>query len=166
MRKRSTSRPDDRATNAVERPATAQEVYVALLAERVSPALRSLGLTGSGGRYSLASDSHWALIGFQRSRFSDRREVSFTINLLVVSRDDWTALAAGRPEVGDRPHAGTHYGGPVENIRIGKLLPSGEDTWWRIGPRDQIDGIAREIMTSLTDFAVPWLRSRLVAPPA
>ncbi len=46
---------------------TAQEQYRIMINGVISPALRSLGLKGSGGRYELPSVTHWALLDFQKS---------------------------------------------------------------------------------------------------
>jgi hypothetical protein len=84
---------------------TAQDVYAALIKDDISPAMREQGLVGSSGRYALKSDSHWALVGFQKSWYSDRAEVQFTVNLLTVRRDDWESLIAERPySAPSRPH--------------------------------------------------------------
>ncbi len=40
----------------------------------ISPALRTMGFKGSGGRYQLPSEDQWALLGFQKSTFSDALE--------------------------------------------------------------------------------------------
>ena len=67
--------------------ATTQENYAALVKDRLSPAFRELGLRGSGGRYELPLRvPGWALPDLQRSAYSDKAEIRFTVNLLVVSQ--------------------------------------------------------------------------------
>jgi hypothetical protein len=65
--------------------AAAQDLYDQLVKQSLSPALRSLGFTGSGGRYSLRNEDCWVLVGFQKSAYSDGDEVRFTVNLLVAT---------------------------------------------------------------------------------
>src|SRR5690349_15989611 len=71
---------------------TAHQAYAALVKAGLSPGFRARGWTGSGGRYQLPSETHWVLAGTQKSASSDRDEVRFTVNLLVVSRDDWSEI--------------------------------------------------------------------------
>src|SRR5947209_7169681 len=66
---------------------SAQETFKRMMREQVAPQLRALGFKGSGQRFTLPSDSHWALLGFQRSAWGDSRKGKFTINLTVVSKD-------------------------------------------------------------------------------
>src|SRR6478609_3796415 len=80
-----------------------QTVYKDLVKEMLSPGFRRLGLIGSGGRYSLKSDCCWALLGLQKSAFSDASDVRFTANLLVVSRAAWSTTRADRPDRPERP---------------------------------------------------------------
>jgi hypothetical protein len=70
--------------NAVE--VSAQALYDALVKDTLSPAFRALGFKGSGGRYSMPGSDCWALLGLQKSAYSDAAEVQFTINLLVVNK--------------------------------------------------------------------------------
>lgn len=140
---------------------TAQALYAAMLKERISPALRSLGLAGSGGRYSMKSESHWALIGFQKSAYSDRSEVRFTVNLLVVSRADWATLSAERSWNRERPAAGTYYGPRVANQRLGALVGSHEDKWWRVYAGQDMDLVASEVIGDLANVGLPWLQARI-----
>lgn len=73
-----------------------------MLKSLVAPELRNLGLRGSGRSYSIPSETHWAVIGFQGSqsnsadlvRFSqlDQSDPSDGHSLMVPSRN---ALASG-----------------------------------------------------------------------
>lgn len=51
----------------IEQGETAQDVYKRLINDSLSPAFRERGFSGSAGRYSLNSKTHWALLGFQKS---------------------------------------------------------------------------------------------------
>jgi hypothetical protein len=65
---------------------TAQETYREMMKTQVAPALRGLGFKGSGQNYELPSPGHWAMLGFQKSAWSDASALRFTVNVLVVSR--------------------------------------------------------------------------------
>lgn len=139
----------------------AQDLYAALIKDEISPAMREHGLVGSGGRYAMKSDSHWALVGFQKSRYSDRAEVQFTVNLLAVSRDEWQSLIAEHPHYGAKPSASVLYAEPVRSTRIGYLLEDPEDRWWRIYDGQDIDRVRSEVISALIERGLPWLREQI-----
>src|SRR5215203_3046681 len=68
---------------------TAQAVFKTMLRDQVAPRLRELGFEGSRQNFSLPSETHYALLAFQKSDFSDKSAVRFTVNLTVVGREDW-----------------------------------------------------------------------------
>jgi hypothetical protein len=123
--------------------------------------MRAQGLVGSGGRYSLKSVSHWALVGFQKSWYSDRAEVRFTVNLLAVRKDHWASLAAERPHYGAKPSASTRYGEPVRSTRIGNLLEHHADTWWRIYEGQDMDRVRSDVVVAIVEHGLPWLRNQV-----
>jgi hypothetical protein len=47
---------------------TAQNTFKRMMREQVAPKLRVLGFKGSGQKFVLASDSHWALLGSNARR--------------------------------------------------------------------------------------------------
>ena len=113
---------------------TAQSVYAELMKQRFAPFLREAGLRGSGGRFELASEARWLLLGFQKSAHSDRDHVRFTVNLLAICREEWESKRAAKPYLGSKPRPSTHYGNWAEHARIGQLTPAGEDKWWSLRP--------------------------------
>jgi hypothetical protein len=110
---------------------------------------------------SLKSDSHWALVGFQKSWYSDSAEVRFTVNLLTVRRDEWASLTAQRPYYGAKPSASTLCGEPVRSTRIGHLLEHRDDTWWRVYDGHDMDRIRSEVVIAIVDRGLPWLRNQV-----
>jgi len=138
-----------------------QAVYNDLVKERLSPAFRRLGFTGSGGRYSLKSDSCWALLGLQKSAYSDAREVQFTANLLVVARAAWSAMRAERTYLPERPSPSTKYGPPAAIQRIGRLLPDPADLWWRLTTDSDISAVAEDALNKVRDYGLPWLQQQM-----
>lgn len=125
-----------------------------------APALRQAGLRGSAGRFELPSDQHWALLGFQKSAYSDSSEVRFTVNLAVIDRTVWAERAAAKPHLGKRPSPGILYGDWAEQIRIGALIPAGDDLWWRLVRGQDSEPVAAAALDALRDAAVPWLVSK------
>lgn len=68
---------------------TVQEKFKELLKNTVAPALREKGLKGSGQEYSIKSEDYWALIGLQKSMYSDSQGLKFTINVYIISKQQW-----------------------------------------------------------------------------
>jgi hypothetical protein len=142
---------------------TPQVVYDSLMKETFAPALRQIGLKGSGGRFDLPADQHWVLLGFQKSAYSDSNEVQFTVNLAVIDRAVWLEQVAARPHLGKRPSPGTLYGAWADQTRIGALIPPGDDLWWRLIRGQDSEPIAASVVSALRDTAVPWLLARASA---
>jgi Domain of unknown function (DUF4304) len=152
-------RPKERG-DALTESRWPQTIYAELMKSAFAPALRAEGLKGSAGRFELPSDVYWAQLGFQKSAFSDGREVRYTINLSVIRRADWEAQAAAKPHLGMHPTPTLHYGSWANQIRIGSLTPSGEDKWWRIVRDVPADPVRDDTVADLVGLAVPWLRSQ------
>ncbi len=51
-----------------------------------------MGFKGGGQEFVLPDDQHWALLGIQRSRWSDSKGLEFTIQLTVANRKTWEQL--------------------------------------------------------------------------
>jgi cold shock CspA family protein len=114
---------------------TAQDTYREMMKTQVAPGLRALGFKGSGQKYELPSPDHWAMLGFQKSAWSDASALRFTVNVLVVSRAAWETERTQRSYVPSRPTANRLWGAFVWQRRIGTLLP------W---PRRRLVGSRRE----------------------
>lgn len=137
-----------------------QEVYAGLMKSTFAPALRHEGLRGSNGRFELPSDTHWVQLGFQKSSYSDRHELRFTINLLVIRRDEWANQIATRPYLSQRPTPTNHYGPwATDQIRIGTLTAEGEDKWWRIVRGQDVAPVVDDVLADIL-IGVQWLRER------
>jgi hypothetical protein len=139
---------------------TQQQVYDVLMKSTFAPALRSLGLKGSAGRFELPSDRYWAQLGFQKSSFSDSASLKFTVNLSVIVRDTWTEQSTVNPRLGTKPAPNTFYGSWAEQTRVGRLTPSGEDLWWWLTQGEDPLPIADDVVSVLQNVAVPWLASK------
>ena len=141
---------------------SAQEAFRAMLKEHVAPSLRALGFKGSGQNYQLPSDTHWALVGFQKSEFSDSETITFTINLQVIRRSDWDEARRESPWMGERPTATTTWGLSLAwSKRIGQLTPSGEDLWWTFRAGTDTTQLAGAVLWAIEDFALPAIREQL-----
>ena len=133
-----------------------------MMRAQIAPALRSLGLKGSGQSYAIPSDDYWALVGFQKSGASSAAAVKFTVNLQVQPRDAWARAYNERPWMGVKPSPNTIAG--VEGgwwSRIGQLLPDAEDHWWWIEPDRPTEPVADEVIAAIRDYGLPEMRRRM-----
>ena len=147
-----------------------------MLRDRVAPELRKLGFVGSGQNFALPSESHWALLGFQRSAWSSAESVDFTINLTVVSRDAWEKGREQWPTLPERPGANwglspmmePAFGGAYWHSRIGDVMPGRRDRWWKIASDADAADVTYAVVAEIREFAVPAMRERMAenATPA
>jgi hypothetical protein len=145
---------------------TAQDVFFAMLKKQVAPALRGLGFKGSGQVYVWPSDEFWALLGFQRSRSSDAKELQFTMNLSVGSKTAWAEARVGRESwMPERPTPNIRCGPPMSEQRIGLLRPNHLDKWWRISADSDTKKLAQEVVENISDFAMPAILERVGPRP-
>jgi hypothetical protein len=141
----------------------AQEIYKRMLRDEVAPALRSVGLRGSSGRFAVPSTTHWEQLAFQKSHWNDRDSVAFTVDLSVIRRDVWASMIARDPWLGKEPSPTTHIGPPAVQSRIGFLRPEGVDHWWELTTGRPVEPILDEVMRDLFCLALPWLDAQAAA---
>jgi hypothetical protein len=138
---------------------TAQAQFADMLRLEIGPGLRSLGFKGSGGRYVLPDDDSWLLVAFQKDRYNRADLARFTVNLTSVDKETWADARATQPWLPEQPSGSTHY--PVEGtrvIRLGSLLPRGEDRWWAVATSRDTTRVAAEILAAIEGAGLPWLR--------
>ena len=140
---------------------TAQVAYKRMVNEFISPTVRGWGLTGSAGRYVLPSDGVWALVGLQKSVYSDVHSIRFTVNLLVVSKAIWAERRPDDASRGRLPSPNMLYGSWAENERLGMLVHGGTDEWWRLGALDDPAAVAKDVLGALRSHGLPWLQQRI-----
>ena len=139
----------------------AQEVYRRLLRDEVAPALRSVGLRGSAGRFAVPSTTHWVQLAFQKSQWSERDSVEFTVNTSVIARDAWSSMVAHDPWLGKDPSPTSSIGPPAVQSRIGSLRPGGGDHWWELTTGGPVEPILDDVMRDLFCLALPWLAAQV-----
>lgn len=139
-------------------PATAQDVLAALLRTRVAPALRALDFRGSGQVFELRDEKWWALIGFQRSRYSHAAELEFTVNVVAIRKDQWDARRTEhrlgrRPAPSDTGHAGA--------LRLEQVDERVLEPWWTVRHDSDPDVVAEQVLTVVQAVILPWLHARI-----
>jgi Domain of unknown function (DUF4304) len=135
----------------------AQDEFRGFLRDVAAPAMRRAGLKGAVGRYHRPSPSCFALVGFQKSKWSTSSAVQFTVNLKVVSREVWRLARTDMTWLPETPAANTRYPVAEWSERIGSLMPDGQDHWWWLRPGQPLDALAAEVISALTDYGLPAL---------
>jgi Domain of unknown function (DUF4304) len=94
----------------------------------------------------------WLIINFQKSAYSDRDEVRFTVNLGV----GLAAHRAGARSWPDDKPPPAHKGHLRE-----RLGPAGgdEDTWWPVDSATDLEGVAADVLQRLARDGIPWLEN-------
>jgi Domain of unknown function (DUF4304) len=139
----------------------AQEKFAAMLRDEVAPALRELGFKGSGQSYQIPNETCWALLGFQKNKWSSADHVMFTANVTVVSRAAWDEARAERPYLKERPSPNSYYGTFAWQDRIGMLMPRGEDHWWDVVAETDMRDTAASVVEAVRDFVLPAMRDEI-----
>ncbi|MFI7337243.1 hypothetical protein ACIBUY_04805 [Streptomyces sp. NPDC050085] len=104
---------------------SAQDLFKAMIKDRLAPALRGAGVVGSGQVFRLkAADPDFALLGFQKSSSNTEHRCRFTINLHSVTSMEHEERMLRFPERGTgtpNPNCTAPEGW---NDRIGFALPA------------------------------------------
>jgi hypothetical protein len=119
-----------------------------------------MGFKGSGLVFVLPHDQHWALLGIQRSRWSDSKDLEFTIQLTVANRKTWEQLR-GVHGYGERPYPTRFYGPKIWLERLGKLMPESDDKWWHVSPDSDISSLGAELAAAVEHYGLPAMRAEM-----
>lgn len=120
-----------------------------------------MGFKGSGQEFVLPDDQHWALLGIQRSRWSDSKDLELTIQLTVADKKVWEQLSAERDYRTQRPRSTSFYGPGIWQKRLANLLPEGGDKWWHVTPDADIRSLATELATAVEQYGLPAMRAEM-----
>ena len=137
-----------------------QEVFKYLIKEIIGPHLRKIGFKGSGQNYFIPSDSHWSLLGFQKSMFSDSTDLRFTINLYVITKDEWEIARSKKSYYPAKPTPTTKWGEGWHK-RIGELMPEKTDHWWRITSSTDLISLSKEVITAIEIYGLPEIQEQI-----
>jgi Domain of unknown function (DUF4304) len=145
--------------------ATALDVFRLMMRDEIAPRLRRMGFKGSGQSFTLPSESHWVLVGFQKSTYSNADAVRFTINVTVVSKRRWREAQGEHSYLSDRPSANISYGGFAWQRRIGQLVPDVGDKWWTVWTGRPTGSVSAEVLDAIRVYAVPAIDRQLASEP-
>jgi hypothetical protein len=128
---------------------SASDLLRDLLRNEISPALRTLGMKGSAGRYRLERGPSSGLLEIQKRSGGSRRLCEFTFNLSAEESSD--------PK---RVGGFTYW-----TARIGEVLPERGDTWWVLPSHADIESLRQDLVRALRDHAFVALDAALAVLP-
>lgn len=124
-----------------------------MVAQNIGPSLKASGFKRSKATFHRPVGDNWEVVNLQRSRYSDREVVRFTVNLAVGIgrlREGVLTWADGK-----RPNEyKCHF-----RERLG-ILSSGRDTWWRVSPDTNVVELAEAVLLAIETYGLPWLEAR------
>jgi hypothetical protein len=147
---------------------TALDIFRVMMRDEIAPELRRMGFKGSGQSFILPSETHWVLLGFQKSSVSNAEFVRFTVNVTAVSKRTWIEARSERSYVPERPSANSNYGPWAWQPRIGHLLPGMHDKWWTIDVRDtraSAESVRIEVLDAIRTYALPAIEQQVAQEP-
>jgi hypothetical protein len=113
----------------------------------------------------LPSETHWVLLGFQKSRASNAELVLFTVNVTAVSKRAWIEARSERSYVPEQPSANMMYGPWAWQQRIGHLLPDRQDKWWTVDTRASMESVKVEVLDAIRTYALPAIEQQVAQEP-
>jgi Domain of unknown function (DUF4304) len=131
-----------------------------MMKEEIALKLRRLGFKGSGQRFELPSETHWAIVGFQKFSWSGQDQVEFTLNVTVVSRGEWTRAQEERPYLPARPSPNVGAGFGWET-RVGSLMPGEAERTWIITGDRPTEPVAGEVVGVIEQFVLPAMQAHI-----
>lgn len=102
-------------------------------------------------RLTWVGTGRWVqVINIQLSRWNDAGNAQFTVNLGLFIEPLHTASGA-RPVSKNLKEYECYV-----RERIGELMPTKSDQWWRVKRDSDPDRIAQDLISNLERFALPW----------
>lgn len=132
----------------------AQQHFNAIVDAELGPWLRARGFLKRGQNFHRRVGPNWEIVNVQRSTFSDRDDVRFTLNL-AVAYGSLREQPSERWRDDQRPLAHNAH----LKVRVGTLA-RGEDYWWIIGAETTPAAIGSELRTDLEGPGLAWLQAR------
>lgn len=124
-----------------------------MVRDQIWPALKALGFKRTRYNFHRAVGRNWEVVNLQKSAYSDRDDLRFTVNLAVGldrTRDDRWAEGKRPPE----------YKCQLR-MRIGDLLngPDSRDLWWDLDRETDHAQLGDAVVSSITTYGLPWLEA-------
>jgi hypothetical protein len=146
----------------------APKLFEEMVKNRIAPALRDLGMRGSGQHFRLPNENgDYALLGFQKDSWDGTTR--FTANVAFYGRQAWQDARARESWMPTAPSATTTWSGVAEGWqeRVGFLIDPPHDHWWTIQTESDVPLVADHVVATVRDAVLPQLQARLAGaePP-
>lgn len=141
----------------------AEEWFRFMVDTNLAPGLRALGFFGVGLRFRIESNRHWGEILVEQAPPLTTKAVRFTVQVGVISRDEWAEQLRVRPysPAGEAAHTQTTgWRAPIGELVTVAGHPIGE-LWWELEVGRPFDSLAREVLAAVREFALPAMRARM-----
>jgi HEAT repeats len=122
---------------------TAQELYRQMLSELITPALRQMGMRGTRGSYRYTVGDYTGVMATQKSRYSSKQKVDFTVNLVA----------------GYDPTMKGYW-----DSRLDSLMPGRRTSWWTVETGHPTGPVAADLLTAFRGYGWPALLAALDSP--
>ncbi len=139
---------------------TAQDSFREFTKAALAPMFRELGFKGSGQKFSFPASDHFIQIGVQKSSYSDKDEIRFTLNVQIVPIGEWAEAAKLRAHFPKVPSPNTYYGVGFQE-RVGLMRPEKLDLWWRFSTNTDKLALLEEIRGLLVEHVIPVIRKTM-----
>lgn len=124
------------------------------LLQNLKPTFAINGFKKKSQNFISESSDCWGVINFQKSRYSNSNEKSFTLNLAVAAK---RILAyCGEPANAAPPEYACHW-----HIRIGELMLDRKDKWWVLADESSFIAVETELQHALSQLAIPKVKQHL-----
>lgn len=132
----------------------ARESYDVIVKGHVAPVMKAAGFKKAGTQWRLRGEIAWGVVNMQKSAFSSRDEISFTMNVGVRFDAAHRAAYPNAKRMWEKP--------PTEpechvRERIGWFMPEPHDHWWNVVDHRDVPKIVGELVPLLREKAVPWV---------
>lgn len=148
----------------------APKLFEEMVKSRIAPALRDLGMRGSGQKFRLPNENgDYALLGFQKDSWDGRTR--FTANVAFYSGRGWQEARDRHGWLPAEPTASSTYAVEPDlqgwSERVGFLMDPPHDHWWTIQTEGDVPVVADHVIAVVRDAVLPQLRNRLagIEPP-
>lgn len=140
----------------------ARKALADVLRQQIAPRLRALGFVGSGRTFRLPNpEAHFALLGFQRCRYSDPELARVTANVSFYRAEEWREARTRQPSLPATPGANTVYSVGWHE-RVGYLLPFPHDHWWPVtSAHEDAALVASDVLAVVEAYVLPQLLARI-----
>jgi hypothetical protein len=128
-----------------------QGLWNRLFKEALGPVYKAAGFKRKAGNFHRAAGDCLHVVNYQKSRYSSRDDVTFTINVGIASRRLLEFYAAPHPPPLTVTEPQCQF-----RARIGSLLGK-DDVWWDIDASTAFEGLALEHIKLTWDPILKWL---------